>query len=78
MIQFEHIQNILKESNIDGWLLIDFRGSNSIAWDLLSIPSNTQTTVQLKSRNGFNGKIEVLNDYSINPKLEKGQLRSKT
>jgi hypothetical protein len=41
---------------------------------LKSIPSNTQTTVQLKSRNGFNGKIEVLNDYSINPKLEKGQL----
>lgn len=41
---------------------------------LKSIPSNPQTTVQLKSRNGFNGKIEVLNDYSINPKLEKGQL----
>lgn len=41
---------------------------------LKSIPSKPQTTVQLKSRNGFNGKIEVLNDYSINPKLEKGQL----
>ena len=41
---------------------------------LKSIPSNPQATVQLKSRNGFNGKIEVLNDYSINPKLETGQL----
>ncbi len=41
---------------------------------LKSIPSNPQATVQLKSRNGFNGKVEVLNDYSINPKLETGQL----
>jgi hypothetical protein len=30
--------------------------------------------VQLKSRNGFNGKVEVLNEHSINPKLETGQL----
>ncbi|OYQ63051.1 hypothetical protein B9G53_19020 [Pseudanabaena sp. SR411] len=41
---------------------------------LKSIPANPQATVQLKSRNGFNGKVEVLNDHSINPKLETGQL----
>jgi hypothetical protein len=39
-----------------------------------SIPANPQATVQLKSRNGFNGKIEVLNEHSPNPKLETGQL----
>jgi hypothetical protein len=39
-------------------------------------PSKTtvQTTVQLKSRNGFNGKVEVLSDRNSNPKLESGQL----
>jgi hypothetical protein len=41
---------------------------------LKSIPANPQATVQLKSRNGFNGKVEVLNEHSINPKLETGQL----
>lgn len=41
---------------------------------LKSIPANPQAIVQLKSRNGFNGKVEVLNDHSINPKLETGQL----
>ncbi|GBO52019.1 hypothetical protein APA_4324 [Pseudanabaena sp. lw0831] len=41
---------------------------------LKSIPANPQATVQLKSRNGFNGKIEVLTEHSINPKLETGQL----
>jgi hypothetical protein len=41
---------------------------------LKSISVNPQATVQLKSRNGFNGKIEVLNDHSLNPKLETGQL----
>jgi len=33
-----------------------------------------QATVQLKSRNGFNGKVEVLSDRSSNPKLETGLL----
>ncbi|WP_434684725.1 caspase family protein [Pseudanabaena minima] len=41
---------------------------------LKSIPANPQAIVQLKSRNGFNGKVEVLNEHSINPKLETGQL----
>ena len=41
---------------------------------LTSISASPQATVQLKSRNGFNGKIEVLTDHSINPKLETGQL----
>ncbi len=33
-----------------------------------------QTTVQLKSRNGFNGKVEILSDRSANQQLETGQL----
>lgn len=41
---------------------------------LKSLPATPQATVQLKSRNGFNGKIEVVTDHSINPKLETGQL----
>ena len=60
MIQFEHIQNILKESNIDGWLLIDFRGSNSIAWDLLSIPSNTHCTRRWAVLIPKEGKVKKL------------------
>ncbi len=38
------------------------------------IPSNPQAIVQLKSRDGFNGKVEVLSDRSSIPKLEAGQL----
>lgn len=60
MIQFEHIQNILKESNIDGWLLIDFRGSNSIAWDLLSIPSNTHCSRRWAVLIPKEGKVKKL------------------
>ncbi len=41
---------------------------------LKSISAIPQATVQLKSRNGFNGKVEVLTDRSLNPKLETGQL----
>jgi len=42
--QIKYIQQYLQESNVDGWLLIDFRGSNTIAWNLLSIPSSTHCT----------------------------------
>ncbi|NMF58342.1 caspase family protein [Pseudanabaena yagii] len=38
------------------------------------IATSPQTTVQVKSRNGFNAKVEVLNDYSTNQKLATGQL----
>ncbi len=38
------------------------------------ISTSPQTTVQVKSRNGFNAKVEVLNDYSTNQKLETGQI----
>jgi len=37
------------------------------------ITTSPQTIVQVKSRNGFNAKVEVLNDYSSNQKLETGQ-----
>jgi hypothetical protein len=38
------------------------------------ISNSPQTTVQVKSRNGFNAKVEVLNDYSTNQKLATGQI----
>jgi len=37
------------------------------------IATSPQAIVQVKSRNGFNAKVEVLNDYGLNPKLETGQ-----
>jgi len=40
----EKIQNILREMNIDGWLLFDFRGSNLLAHDILDIAPNTHLT----------------------------------
>ncbi len=43
---------------------------------LQQVPSQTDspTIVQVKSRNGFNGKVEVLNEYSSNQKLRTGLL----
>ncbi|MFM7887964.1 MAG: caspase domain-containing protein [Pseudanabaena sp.] len=41
---------------------------------LKPIITSPQITVQVKSRNGFNAKVEVLNDYSTNQKLATGQL----
>lgn len=38
------------------------------------IAPNPQATVQLKSRNGFNGKVEILSDRNNNQPLETGQL----
>ena len=39
-----------------------------------NLNGTSQTTVQLKSRNGFNGKVEVLSDLSAIPKLQSGDL----
>ena len=39
-----------------------------------NLNGTSQTTVQLKSRNGFNGKVEVLSDRSAIPKLQSGDL----
>ncbi len=38
------IQSLLKKLGVDAWFLYDFRGSNSIAWDILSIPPATHCT----------------------------------
>ncbi len=38
------------------------------------VTDTPQATVQIKSRNGFNAKVEVLSDRSANQKLESGQL----
>ncbi|MFA6978950.1 MAG: M24 family metallopeptidase [Ignavibacteriaceae bacterium] len=38
------IQNILKDRNIDGWLLFDFRGSNDLALEILGIKKESHLT----------------------------------
>lgn len=38
MIDINKIQNIIKERELDGWLLYDFRGSNYLALSILKIP----------------------------------------
>jgi len=38
------IQNILKERNVDGWLLFDFRGSNDLALEILGIKKESHLT----------------------------------
>jgi Xaa-Pro aminopeptidase len=38
------IQNILKDMNVDGWLIYDFKGSNDIAYKILNIPSDLHIT----------------------------------
>jgi len=38
------IQNILKDMNVDGWLIYYFKGSNDIANKILNIPSDLHIT----------------------------------
>ena len=38
------IQTAMHELHIDAWLLIDFRGNNSIAWNIIGLPENTHCT----------------------------------
>lgn len=38
------IQNILKDRNLDGWLLFDFRGSNDLALEILGIKKESHLT----------------------------------
>ncbi len=40
----ENIQNNLKNSNLDGWLIYDFRGSNDFALEILNIPKTSHLT----------------------------------
>ncbi|CAM0117440.1 M24 family metallopeptidase [Rhabdochlamydiaceae symbiont of Dictyostelium giganteum] len=47
MIQIDSIQALLKQENIHGWLLYDFRHSNSIACDVLEISPSTHLTRRL-------------------------------
>ena len=44
MIDIEKIQSLLKEQNIDAWFLYDFRHSNSIAWNILQLPTTAHCT----------------------------------
>ncbi|MGH2637833.1 MAG: M24 family metallopeptidase, partial [Rhabdochlamydiaceae bacterium] len=46
-MRIEKVQKLLQEKGIDGWLLYDFRRSNSIAVDFLSIPIETHLTRRL-------------------------------
>jgi Xaa-Pro aminopeptidase len=38
------IQKALRDAGVNGWLFYDFRRSNIIAWDILSLPMETMTT----------------------------------
>ncbi|HZV12852.1 MAG TPA: M24 family metallopeptidase, partial [Candidatus Kapabacteria bacterium] len=38
------IQKALRDAGVNGWLFYDFRRSNIIAWDILSLPTDTMTT----------------------------------
>ncbi|MCK6606095.1 MAG: aminopeptidase P family protein [Ignavibacteriaceae bacterium] len=38
------IQNLIKKSGLDAWLLFDFRGSNTLSHDVLDIPKNAHLT----------------------------------
>ncbi len=42
--ELSKIQNIIKKSGLDGWLLFDFRGSNTLSHDVLDIPKNAHLT----------------------------------
>lgn len=42
--KIEKVQKYLKEINVDGWLLYDFRKSNELAHYFLNIPSHAVTT----------------------------------
>lgn len=44
MASIAQLQAALIESNIDGWLLYDFRRSNTIAYDVLGLPSDVMAT----------------------------------
>lgn len=43
-LNISKIQNILKDRNIDGWLLFDFRGSNDLALEILGIKKESHLT----------------------------------
>lgn len=38
------IQTAMKELGIEAWLLLDFRGNNTIAWNIIDLPKNTHCT----------------------------------
>ncbi len=39
-----HIQQVIRSYGFDAWVLYDFRGSNSIAWQLLGLSADTHCT----------------------------------
>ena len=44
MVDISAIQQLLVQHNIDAWFLYDFRHSNSIAWNILELPSAAHCT----------------------------------
>ena len=38
MIDIQKVQSALAREKLDGWLLYDFRGQNTIAIDVLQVP----------------------------------------
>ena len=44
VMSIEHIQQVLQEADLDGWLFYDFRKSNPIAYQILQLPIDTLYT----------------------------------
>lgn len=43
-MNIEEIQDLLKQNNLDGWLLYDFRKSNPLAWSICGVKNGTHCT----------------------------------
>jgi hypothetical protein len=44
MKSLEKIQEALQKLGLDAWLLLDFRGSNAIAHEIIELPQNMHCT----------------------------------
>lgn len=44
MTTFSALQSVIQRYELDAWVLYDFRGSNSIAWQLLGLPADAHCT----------------------------------
>lgn len=44
MTSFSALQSVIRQYELDAWVLYDFRGSNSIAWHLLGLPADAHCT----------------------------------
>jgi Xaa-Pro aminopeptidase len=60
MNNLESIQEALQTLGLDAWLLLDFRGSNSIAHDIIQMPKSMHCTRRWAVLIPANGKVQTL------------------